>query len=162
MSEASGAAEIDLKAKIVAILDENRVMSIATVRPDGWPQATIVGYVHDDLTVYFLIAANSQKRDNIKREPRVSIAIGRDGADHIRGLSMAARVAEVTDMDEVKRLNLLIAERYPQQTLFAPREISSALMRATPKVISVIDHSKGPGQPELVEVINEVGVRRVS
>ena len=28
------------------ILNDNRVMSIATVRPDGWPQTTIVGYAN--------------------------------------------------------------------------------------------------------------------
>ena len=150
-----------LKAAILAVLDANRILCVATVRPDGWPQATFVGYVHDDLALYFVIAADSQKRDNIKGEPRVSIAIGRDGADHIRGLSMAARATEVTDVDEVERLNLLIAERYPEQTLFAPREMSAALMRATPSVISLIDHSMGPGQPQLIEVIHGAGVRRI-
>ena len=28
----------------IGILNSNRIMTIATVRPDGWPQATIVGY----------------------------------------------------------------------------------------------------------------------
>ena len=161
MTQHTGPVDPALKAKILAVLDENRIMSIATARPDGWPQVTMVGYVHDDLTLYFLIAANSQKRDNITREPRVSIAVGQDGADHIRGLSMAARASEVTDLDEIKRLNLLIAERYPAQTLFAPREASADLMRATPTIISLIDHSKEPGPPTLVEVISETGVRRL-
>ncbi len=161
MSQTIGPLDPQLKDTILNVLDENRIMTVATVRPDGWPQATIVGFIHDDLALYFVIAANSQKRDNIKRDARVSIAIGRDVADHIRGLSMAARVSEVTDVDEVKRLNLLIAERYPQQTLFAPREVSAALMRAMPTIISVIDHSKEPGQPELVEVVKDVGVRRL-
>ena len=150
-----------LKAAILAVLDANRILCVATVRPDGWPQATLVGYVHDDLAIYFVIAADSQKRENIRREPRVSIAIGQDGADHIRGLSMAARAVEVTDVDEVERLNLLIAQRYPQQILFAPREMSAALMRATPTLISLIDHSTGPGTPTLVEIVDEVGGGRI-
>jgi hypothetical protein len=29
-------------------------------RPDGWPQATIVGYVNDGLTLYFLCSPQSQ------------------------------------------------------------------------------------------------------
>jgi nitroimidazol reductase NimA-like FMN-containing flavoprotein (pyridoxamine 5'-phosphate oxidase superfamily) len=44
-------ADADLKAKILELLDEHRVMAIATNRADGWPQATIVGYVHLDLTI---------------------------------------------------------------------------------------------------------------
>jgi hypothetical protein len=33
-----------LKGRILALLGEHRIMTIATLRPDGWPQATTVGY----------------------------------------------------------------------------------------------------------------------
>ena len=168
MSEPIRATDLELKAKIIALLDENRVMTVATVRPDGWPQATMVGYAHDDLTLYFVVARTSQKLANIERDPRISIALGRlsieigqAGHDGIRGLSMAARVSEVTDPDEIERLNALVARQYPEQAVFAPREVSAAVMRATPTVISVIDLSMGPGQPELVYVARETTVHRV-
>ena len=35
-------------------------MTVATNRPDGWPQATTVGYVNDGLTLYFLCDPESQ------------------------------------------------------------------------------------------------------
>ena len=161
MSAPADPADTDLKTTILAVLDENRIMAVATARPDGWPQATIVGYMHDDLTLYSAVARSSQKFANIEREPRVSIAIGQDRPDRIRGISMAARVFEVTDPEEVARLNRLITQRYPEQAVFAPREASAAILRATPKLISVIDQSKGPGQPQLVEVVNETFVRRL-
>ena len=34
-----------IRKKILTLLDEHRIMTIATLRPDGWPQATTVGYV---------------------------------------------------------------------------------------------------------------------
>ena len=34
-----------LKSKILELLDQHRLMTVATNRPDGWPQATTVGYV---------------------------------------------------------------------------------------------------------------------
>jgi hypothetical protein len=34
----------EIRRKILSILDQHRDMSIATLRPDGWPQATTVGY----------------------------------------------------------------------------------------------------------------------
>ena len=43
-----------IKSKILTLLDQHRIMTIATVRPDGWPQATTVGYVSDGLDLYFL------------------------------------------------------------------------------------------------------------
>ena len=30
----------DIRKKILALLDQHRIMTIATLRPDGWPQAT--------------------------------------------------------------------------------------------------------------------------
>ena len=58
------------------ILGENRIMSIATVRPDGWPQTTIVGYANEGWSLYFLIYRDSQKFGNISRDNRVSISVG--------------------------------------------------------------------------------------
>ena len=145
-------AKLEPKLKILELLNENRVMCVATIRPDGWPQATMVGYVHDDLTVYFAVARISQKLANIEREPRISIALGHDRPDRLRGLSMAAHAAEVTELAEIDHLNALMLERYPGQVMFSPRETSTAVLRATPEVISVIDLPKGPGEPELVQI----------
>jgi len=44
----------EIKEKILALLDQHRIMTVATVRADGWPQATTVGYVNEGLTLYFL------------------------------------------------------------------------------------------------------------
>jgi general stress protein 26 len=81
-----------IRSKIVALLDQHRNMTLATLRPDGWPQATTVGYANDDLTLYFLCGLDSQKAANLARDNRVSLTIGDDTAEvmEITGLSMAA------------------------------------------------------------------------
>jgi general stress protein 26 len=159
MAEANPAADGLLKTEILTLLEENRIMSLATVRPDGWPQATMVGYVHDDMTLYFAVARTSQKLSNIQHDPRVSIAIGRETPDRIRGLSMAARVFEVTDHEEVSRLNGLLAARYPEQAVVSPREASAAVLKAVPRLVSIVNLPKGPGHPQLVTVESETIVR---
>jgi nitroimidazol reductase NimA-like FMN-containing flavoprotein (pyridoxamine 5'-phosphate oxidase superfamily) len=65
--------------RIVDLLDSHRIMTIATLRPDGWPQATVVGYVNEGLTLYFLCGLDSQKAANIARDERVSIT-GKKGS----------------------------------------------------------------------------------
>ena len=65
-----------LKGVILRLLDEHRVLTIATNRPDGWPQATTVCYVNDGFLLYCFVARNSQKHANVLRDPRVSVAIG--------------------------------------------------------------------------------------
>lgn len=161
MNSIAKATDPELKAAILAILGDNRIMSIATRRRDGWPQNTMVGFVHDDLAIYFAIGRGSQKFANIAEDSRVSIAIGHDSPDHLRGLSMAGRAVEVLEVEEIQRLNRLIQKRYPEQAVFAPREASAAMMRVTPTLISVIDMSKAPGAPTLVTVESQTIVRRL-
>ena len=47
--------------KIRSIIDNADDMTIATIRPDRFPQATTVSFVNDDLTIYFGSDADSQK-----------------------------------------------------------------------------------------------------
>ena len=41
-----------IRQKILTLLDQPRIMTIATLRPDGWPQATTVGYINEGLTLF--------------------------------------------------------------------------------------------------------------
>ncbi|WP_245425521.1 pyridoxamine 5'-phosphate oxidase family protein [Phyllobacterium brassicacearum] len=69
-----------MKEKILALLDQHRIMTIATLRPDGWPQATTVGYANEGLTLYFLCGLDSQKAANLDRDDRLSLTIDHDTA----------------------------------------------------------------------------------
>ena len=88
-----------MKATILKILDDNRIMSLATVRPDGWPQATTVGFANDGLRIFFLYGADSQKAANLALDDRISATIDHDTTDPmaITGLSMAAHARRVRD-----------------------------------------------------------------
>jgi nitroimidazol reductase NimA-like FMN-containing flavoprotein (pyridoxamine 5'-phosphate oxidase superfamily) len=145
-----------MRQKILRLLDQNRIMTIATVRPDGWPQATTVGYSFEGLTLYFLCGTTSQKALNLAHDDRVSITIGHDSLQvmEITGLSMAAHATRITNLTEAANVLELIMSRYPEQTnlnmpMPSPTEI--ALFKVTPKVISVLDYSRGFGHADLVE-----------
>ena len=88
-----------IRQKILTLLDQHRIMTIATLRPDGWPQATTVGYANDGLTLYFLCSPESQKAANLACDDRVSLTIDHDTPQvmDITGLSMAARAQVVVD-----------------------------------------------------------------
>ena len=82
----------ELRDQIVSIIDDVNDMTIATVREDGFPQATTVSYVNDGLTIYFMTAEDAQKAKNIARNGKVSLTINRDyqNWNEIEGLSMGA------------------------------------------------------------------------
>ena len=144
-----------MKDKAIKILDENRLMAIATVRPDGWPQATMVGYANDDILLYFVISRQSQKFANIAREDRVSLVVGRDFHDPqtIKALSIGARASEVRDPKQRQRALALLLERHPGlKRLEPPQPNHSAVMRANPEIITILDYSKGFGHADLLTV----------
>ncbi|MGN5353781.1 pyridoxamine 5'-phosphate oxidase family protein [Ralstonia sp. L16] len=144
-----------IKEKILALLDQHRIMTIATLRPDGWPQATTVGYVSEGLTLYFLCGLESQKAANLARDNRVSLTIDHDTSDlmAIAGLSMAAHAYPVTDLGEAKKILRMLPLKYPDQVSLpmpmpSPEEVR--IFRVRPTVISVLDYSQGFGHTDLV------------
>jgi nitroimidazol reductase NimA-like FMN-containing flavoprotein (pyridoxamine 5'-phosphate oxidase superfamily) len=144
-----------MKDKAIGILAENRLMGIATVRPDGWPQTTMVSYANEDILIYFIISRASQKFQNIASDDRVSLVIGRDFHDPatIKALSIAARASEVRDPQQRARAVELLLDRHPGlQKLERPAPGHSAVMRANPEIITIIDYSKGFGHADLLTV----------
>jgi nitroimidazol reductase NimA-like FMN-containing flavoprotein (pyridoxamine 5'-phosphate oxidase superfamily) len=151
-----------LHDKILALLDEHRILSLATLRPDGWPQATTVGYVNDGMAIYFMCGRDSQKARNLAQDDRVSLTIDHDTTDPmaIRGLSMAARAVPVADEAVLRRAMLeLLPKKYPEYGPMMSEASLAGMMafRLVPQVISVLDYTKGFGHADLVQVDPEEG-----
>ena len=145
-----------LHDRILGVLENNRIMSLATTRPDGWPQVTTVGFAHEGLTLYFLCGRESQKAHNLAHDDRVSLTVDHDTPQvmQIEGVSMAARAQPVTDPAEAQKALNLLMRRYPPQEgidLPMPKPGDVAIFRVTPTVVSVLDYTKGFAHTDLVE-----------
>jgi nitroimidazol reductase NimA-like FMN-containing flavoprotein (pyridoxamine 5'-phosphate oxidase superfamily) len=144
-----------IRQKILSLLDQHRIMTLATLRPDGWPQATTVGYVSEGLTLYFLCGLDSQKARNLAQDDRVSLTIDHDTADlmAITGLSMAGHAQAVEDRATAEKVLGMLPLKYPDSAplpMPMPTPDEVRLFRVTPTVISVLDYSKGFGHTDLV------------
>lgn len=147
--------EFAMEQPAIHILDSQRIMSIATVRPDGWPQNTIVGYANEGFRIYFLIYRTSQKFENISRDSRVSIAVGGEPAQlsDVKAVYAGCKAREVTDVGERSRAWKLLAERHPNLTDLAPPGTDEvATMVAECSHVSVLDYSKGLGHTESLTI----------
>lgn len=139
---------------ILDLLAGHNVMTLATVRPDGWPQATTVAYANDGLTLYFACDPDGQKVANIRLNDKVSATIDRDYPDwnQIRGLSLGGTASIVTDPDERLRAQDLLRRKFPQWAKMPEPEDPAliAFVKVVPKVVSLLDYTKGYGHTRLV------------
>lgn len=146
---------VPMEQKAVDILNQHRLMTIATLRPDGWPQATMVNYANEGLLLYFVISRQSQKYSNIDRDSRVSIVVGRDFKDpsEIKALSIAANASEVRDPAQRQKAIRLVLDRHPDLgVLGGPDLVHSAVMRAYCSIVTILDYSKGFGHSDMLTV----------
>lgn len=144
-----------IRRLILDLLERHNILTLATLREDGWPQATTVAYASDGLTLYVATGADAQKVGNIRRDNRVSLTIDRDEPDwsRIQGLSMAAVAEELTAPEEIRRAVRLLEKKLPAMGELGDPEHDAgwAFLRITPKVISVLDYTKGFGHTVLVK-----------
>lgn len=140
------------EAAIVDLLSREHLMTVAFNRPDGFPQATTVGYINDGLGLYFMVSRSSQKFQNLQHDAKTSIAIrGRAGGSGV-GLSMGGNTVEITDVATAERLNEQIATRFPAVQVYCPSGPSAALLLFTPVVVSAVGVVEGRSDPTSFEV----------
>lgn len=135
----------------VRILNVHRTMAISTIRPDGWPQTTIVGYANRGFDIDFLIFRESQKFANILRDDRISIAVASEPEDFrtVQAVYAGAHAAEITEKADRQAAWRRMMERHP---IFAGSQIPelehATFMHARCKYISVLDYTQGMGHRE--------------
>ena len=144
----------------ITILNANRIMAISTVRPDGWPQTTVVGYANRGFDIFFLIFRASQKYANIQHDARISIAVAPEPAEleQLRAVYAGLRAEEITKQHEREEAWRLLLERHSNLAGFKiPGANQAVFMRGKCKHVSVLDFSQGLGHREQL-TIDESGV----
>lgn len=141
---------------VLNIIDKASDLTLATVRPDGYPQATTVSYANDGLTLYVAIGKSSQKAANIRRNNKVSLTINTDYRDwnEIKGLSMSGVAELLSDPEEIRQASKIMLKRFPQFADWSESDQAAeiVLLKIEPKFISILDYEKGFGHTQLVVI----------
>jgi len=100
-------------AELARFLDDQRVVSCASVGPDGWPHVMPLWYVMRDTSLWVWTYAASQKVRNLERDPRATLLIeaGEDYGE-LRGAMFKTRADIERDPDLVTALGLALYVRY--------------------------------------------------
>jgi len=136
------------------VLADHGVMTLATVRPDGWPQATTVAYAAEGFDLYFACDPAGQKVANLGTCDKVSATVDREQADwnQIRGLSLGGTARVLADPAERRHAQARLRAKFPQwdETPSPEDPALIAFVQVTPKVFSLLDYRRGFGHTELV------------
>lgn len=139
---------------VLRVLDTAQDLTLATIRADGYPQATTVSFAHQDMVIYVGIGKASQKAENIRRNDKVSLTVNLPYHDwrEIRGLSMSATAELLDDPQEAAAAAACLEQRFPAVSEWCGPDMAHevAFVRIRPQMVSVIDYSKGFGHTELV------------
>ncbi|HVZ03622.1 pyridoxamine 5'-phosphate oxidase family protein [Hyphomicrobium sp.] len=142
------------RAIILNLLAHHNIMTLATIRPDGFPQAATVYYVNTGFTLYFGTEATSQKAGNIALNNKVSAAIASEteNAYKLKALSLSGRATKIADPARAHELQLLLFKAVPAAKRFAPAESNRLFIYSiTPVAISLGDYAAGYGKTFLYE-----------
>jgi PPOX class probable F420-dependent enzyme len=96
--------------KYTDLFQKRAFANLGTLMPDGRPQVTPVWIDYDGQYVIFNSAKGRQKDRNVRRDPRVSLAIV-DPENPYRYLEIRGRVAEITEQGANEHIDKL-AKKY--------------------------------------------------
>ena len=141
--------------QIISIIDREGDMTLATHRPDGFPQANIVSYVNDGITLYFGTSENSEKVKNIAFNEKVAVSINhpRDDWTEIEGASLGGIASIIRDPSEQTSVRDLLFSKYPEIAAYAPSTDQEAILyRIDPVVVTLLDYRRGFGFTKTIMV----------
>jgi PPOX class probable F420-dependent enzyme len=102
------------EAELARFLDEERVLTLATIGPGGRPHLMPLWYVREGFTLLAWTYGKSQKIRNLERDPRATVQIeaGRDVYGELRGAMLECDVAIERDPERVADVGLRLMTRY--------------------------------------------------
>lgn len=102
------------EAELTRFLDEERVLTLATIGPGGRPHLMPLWYVREGLTLLAWTYGKSQKIRNLERDPRATVQVeaGRDVYGELRGAMLECDVAIERDPEQVADVGLRLMTRY--------------------------------------------------
>jgi PPOX class probable F420-dependent enzyme len=99
--------------EIRALLEEQRILQVATIDHDGWPHLIAMWYVLINDQIAFWTYAKSQKAVNLRRDDRLTCLVETgERYDELRGVQIKGRAIISDDRETVQQIGEVIVERY--------------------------------------------------
>jgi general stress protein 26 len=129
--------------EVRAYLDEQKVINVASIGPNGRPHLAPLWYFPHEDGVATWTYGTAQKAKNFRRLPEATVLIeDGDSYEKLRGVSLEADVQIVEDTAEVTRIGIALMQRYAGAKPGDPAsaELSAFIAGQAPKRIGLIFH----------------------
>jgi general stress protein 26 len=148
LTGAHGSVTSAFSHETLSVLREGKEATLATLRPDGWPQATIVNFVNDEAQVYLACGASSQKVENIKWDDRISLALVAPYSAYGRifGLSLAGNAKLLSEAEDISYVLDLWKVRHPYNHRRLKAEVRAFVFyKIFPTITTTLDYRSALG-----------------
>lgn len=145
----------ELTGKIAPILEENRVLTLATGEGDGLWAATMY-FLRDGLNLCCVVKPGAKTIENILDSPRFAVTI--DGQEPGTTLQAVGRAVIAGPIDEEPSIREAFLARHPQMARFIETTPGCLLIRLIVERYHVTEHISGPA-PRWEYVTEEAAAR---
>ena len=132
------------EAEMQAFLEEERVVTCATIGPSGRPHLMPLWYIVDRGLITGWTFGKSQKAKNLERLPQATLQVeaGRDQYAELRGVMLECDVEIVRDPAAVEAIGTALTRRYGGLPRGAelPPEARALVARQAPKRVGLRFH----------------------
>lgn len=143
----------NLEKVISKYISTCRSCTIATVGPDGGPDASTVFFANSGLDIYFNTSKDSQKKKNIEANQRVAIAMQKNPEpktdQEIRGIQYKG-IARI--LPETEHVNVPHGVMARHKVFNSLKPGNSVIVKVTAQKIYFIDYTKGFRHRDLLQV----------
>jgi hypothetical protein len=152
----------ELTERIAAFLDAHRVMSLATLGPQG-PHAANLFYARDGFTLFWVSDPTSRHSIELEADARVAATIAPDFSDYavIAGLQVGGRARRLVDGGEHARARHILETRYSFLRQLADAGMCDSYERAQiyrldPDRLVLIDNARGFGHKDVLNLAGDL------
>ena len=120
------------------LLAAERVVSVASLGPRGWPHVMPLWYVVREGRIWVWTYAKSQKVRNLERDPRCTLLV-ETGVEYgeLRGVQIEAEAELIRDTEEVYEFGAELAIRYAEGIDSIEGDAAAALRAQAPKRVAI-------------------------
>jgi len=135
--------------EVATFVEQHRTATMATIGPNGMPHLVAMWYAYIDGKILFETKGRSQKVQNLRRDPRITVSI-EDGLtyDSLRGVSIEGTATILDDPDTIWKVGVDVWERYTGPYTDEMKPFVEAMMnkrivvRVDPARVRSWDHTK--------------------